>query len=116
MAYIEAFAKAFPDGRGHGLATATRLLSMKRPDYFVCLDSANLRGIRADFGLKADVDYERYWDAIVARILKARWWKSPCPESRQASGVWKGRVAFLDSCYYEPAEEIHKALIADMPA
>ena len=38
--YIEAYKKAFPKGR-HGIATATRLLAMKRPDTFVCFDKLN---------------------------------------------------------------------------
>jgi hypothetical protein len=40
LKYTDQFLKAFPNGGG-GIATATRLLAMKRPDAFVCLDSAS---------------------------------------------------------------------------
>jgi len=36
--YLAEFVKAFPNGR-HGIGIASRLLALKRPDYFVCFDS-----------------------------------------------------------------------------
>jgi hypothetical protein len=102
--FINAYVKAFPKERGHGLATATRLLAMKRPDYFVCFDSANQRGLREAFGISllSSHDYDRYWDSVVERILISQWWKSPRPTLAQAVKVWDGRAAFLDSLYYVP--------------
>ena len=73
--YVEQFKKAFmKNGEeiGHGVATASRLLAMKRPDYFVCFNSANAKGLRQDFGLKpfGTHGYERYWTEIIERILE----------------------------------------------
>jgi hypothetical protein len=75
---------------------------MKRPDYFVCWDSANEQGLREAFGISLKKqDYDRYWDSVVERILLTRWWRSPRPTDPRASAIWDGRVAFLDSLYYD---------------
>src|SRR5450759_2196077 len=36
-----------------GISSASRLLAMKRPDYFVCIDTANNKRLSAHFGLAA---------------------------------------------------------------
>ena len=60
--YVSEFIKAFPNGR-HGIATASRLLALKRPDQFVCIDSKNKKGLCKDFGIKQTaMGYGRYWD------------------------------------------------------
>jgi hypothetical protein len=101
--FIDAYRKAFPAGRGHGLGTATRLLTMKRPDYFVCFDSANKRGLCGAFEITlGNHDYARYWGSIVERLLLSRWWNSPRPTANKEMKVWDGRAAFLDSLYYVP--------------
>jgi hypothetical protein len=107
LAFIQRYLSAFPKKGGdptrHGLGMATRLLAMKRPDYFVCFDSANKAGLSNAFGLvMSHHDYEAYWDAIIERILEAKRWNAPRPNGSDASGVWDGRAAFLDAIYYEP--------------
>jgi hypothetical protein len=102
MAYIETYKKAFQDGKRRGLATATRLLAMKRPDFFVCYDSANKRKLCKDFGIVLyGHDYEGYWDSVIKPMLDSNWWKSARPKRAKALQVWLGRAAFLDSLYYE---------------
>jgi hypothetical protein len=64
-AFIRGYKAAFPKRNGqpfrHGLATATRLLAMKRPDYFVCLDKANQPGLSREFGIAINHhDYDAY--------------------------------------------------------
>ncbi len=98
--FILTYVKAFPGG-GHGLATATRLLAMKRPDHFMCLSSANSQQLCKAFDVSIR-DYEDYWDKVVQRIMIADWFASPRPRNRQQAQVWDGRVAFLDSILYEP--------------
>lgn len=98
--YICEFVRAFASGR-HGLAIATRLLAMKRPDQFVCLDSRNKQGLCKDFGIaQIGMDYDRYWEEIVERILDAPWWNVRRP-SGAAGAVWNGRAAMLDAIFYE---------------
>lgn len=106
--FTELFISGFPIKNGqrtrHGLGTATRLLAMKRPDYFVCLDGANRRGLFKDFGITiANQDYEGYWDEIVERLKIATWWNARRPTEFFAEQIWNGRAAMLDAIYYVPS-------------
>ncbi len=101
-AYIDLFLKAFPNGRD-GISIASRLLALKRPDQFVCLDSKNKNQLCKDFGIKqSGLDYERYWDDVVCRIMDSVWWNSEKPEENEAKQVWLGRAAMLDAIFYKP--------------
>lgn len=103
LEYISRFRDTFPEG-GAGLATATRLLAMKRPDTFVCVDDKNKRELCRSFKieLKEKNKYVQYWDSIIERILQdAVWWSSPVPVNGDERLVWQARTAFLDSHYYK---------------
>ena len=105
--FVNRYVRAFPMQNGrrtwHGLATATRLLAMKRPDYFVCLDGANRKHLLAGFGVGvARQDYNGYWDEIVERLKLATWWNARRPSDAIAGQVWDGRAAMLDAIYYTP--------------
>lgn len=100
--YIDNFRKAFPDGRD-GIAGATRLLAMKRPDSFVCLNKANQDKLCKAFGIpKSGLTYKRYWYDIVLRIRDCNWWNSPYPKNPAEREAWSARAAFLDAITYEP--------------
>lgn len=103
QSFIAEYLKAFPDGR-HGIGTATRLLSMKRPDQFLCVDSANLRKLAKDVGMTnaSQLDYDRYWEEVVERLMNSAWWKSEPPKSGKELKAWKARAAMLDAIFYEP--------------
>ena len=104
--FIIAFVAAFPLRKGHGLGTATRLLAMKRPDYFVCFDSQNRAGLCKAFGIKlGHHHYERYWDSVIERIQISQWWTALRPRGARAGAIWDGRAAFLDSLYYRPPKK-----------
>lgn len=100
--YITEYLKAYPDGRD-GLATATRLLAMKRPDVFLCVDARNKRKLAEDVGIvRADqLNYERYWDEIVLRLMESPWWQSPEPSDPTEKAAWNARTAMLDAIFYE---------------
>lgn len=101
-AYLAEFVKAFPNGR-HGVGVASRLLALKRPDYFVCFDSKNKKELCLDFEIKqAGMDYERYWEEIIERITDSVWWNEPRPKNVLAGTVWDGRAAMLDAIFYRP--------------
>ena len=75
---------------------------MKRPDYFICLDSANRNKLCNTFGISKNVSLEDYWDKIIRRILDSNWWTSPEPADDFEKHIWNGRAAFLDSRFYVP--------------
>jgi len=99
--FLKAYTKAFPDG-GAGLATVSRLLAMKRPDVFVCINGTNEDNLRYMLDIKRSKtrhDYDWYWESVIMTIHHANWWKEPQPpiyEELQVA-VWRGRAAFLDS-------------------
>ncbi|MGS0677476.1 phospholipase D family protein [Shewanella sp. 125m-1] len=104
MQFIDCFVKAFPDGRD-GIGTASRLLAMKRPDIFVCIDDKNNKSMCKDFGIKiTGMTYERYWDELICRIHDSVWWQTNQPKEKSEKEIWKGRAALLDCIFYE-----HKA-------
>lgn len=97
--FIKYFTQTFT---GNYIATATRLLCMKRPDTFVCFDSKNRSALCKDFGIiQSEMDYERYWDDIVERVYDSDWWQNPNPTNNIEEKVSEARAAFLDSLYYE---------------
>jgi hypothetical protein len=100
-AFVDKFEKAVA-GNKMRIASASRLLAMKRPDQFFCLDSANLDNFAIDVGMtyKKDLDYERYWNEVVLRIMDSPWWQSPRPISGEARRVWNARAAMLDSIFF----------------
>lgn len=99
QSFLKHFTKSF---QGNYLATATRLLAMKRPDVFVCLDSKNKSALCRDFGIiQQGLDYDRYWDEIIEMMFDSNWWLHPNPTDRIEKDVSNSRAAFLDSLYYE---------------
>lgn len=97
--FIDQYKKTFS---GNYLATATRLLAMKRPDTFVCLDNKNKSALCKDFGIiQSGLDYERYWNDIIMRIYDSEWWNNPNPKNEKEQKVSEARAAFLDSLYYK---------------
>ena len=86
------------------IATATRLLCMKRPDVFLCFDSKNKTNLCNDFGInKTEINKEYYWDGIIERVFDSNWWQNPYPnpENEKEKIINYARVAFLDSIFYE---------------
>jgi len=102
-AYIENFVMAF-DGRKRkgGIATASRLLTMKRPDLFVCVNDKNKRDLCKDLGCSpTTLDFDKYWSHIIEPITEAVWWQCRRPNGRNGV-IWDYRSAMLDAIYYNP--------------
>jgi hypothetical protein len=96
--FTDGFLKAF---KRAGMALASRLLAMKRPDTFVCVNSQN-KGMVQAFRLspsKNSKDAEWYWD-LIERVRACTWWKAPPPAAGDEREVWRARAAFLDALFY----------------
>ncbi len=95
-------------GKAIHLSPATRLLSMWRPDLFFCVNGAVVRGLAYDLNTSAKGKFgiqttDGYWDTV-QRLQNSTWGKSSnnkkwAPEKETC---WKGRIAMIDSLYYEP--------------
>jgi len=83
------------------IATATRLLCMKRPDTFICLDSANKNKLCKYFEIRQRVDKDSYWDEVIIRIINCEWWKTNKPNNEIENDIWNARAAFIDSLVYD---------------
>jgi HKD family nuclease len=99
MAFVVDFREALP--QRNLIASGTRLLAMKRPDYFLCLNSRNGAYLCKLFKISKDVSFESYWDSIIERILSAKWWNVASPVAGEELEVWKARTAFLDAISYD---------------
>ncbi|MCC7137664.1 MAG: phospholipase D family protein [Planctomycetes bacterium] len=102
-AFVQKFTAAFASVRGArgGVGTATRLLAMKRPDRFVCVNSRNRRGLSQAFCIRGSIEFEEYWDSIVDRVRSAPWFSVGEPEGDEDAAIWRGRAAMMDAVYYE---------------
>lgn len=100
---FEAYAEVFESAvEKSGIATATRLLAFKRPDYFLCLDSKNKKRLCEDFGIAQTVGLNDYWPKVIERILDSNWWNAPEPRAGLQRRIWRRRTAFLDVRFYVP--------------
>ncbi|WP_157460883.1 phospholipase D family protein [Bradyrhizobium genomosp. I (2014)] len=101
--YVAAFTVAFSQSRRTArLAPATRLLAMKRPDFFVCVNGGNTAGLAAALAFApTTIKLENYWERVIEPIQHAPWYNAPRPTGSEME-LWDARVAMLDAIYYEP--------------
>jgi hypothetical protein len=85
------------------IATATRLLAMKRQDRLLCVDSRNTAELARAFGAtRASLQtFEGYWK-LLKRVWACPWFRAPRPRTGFGTDLWDSRVAILDAFYYEP--------------
>lgn len=103
-AFIRQLSRAFVQTKEFGaLGVATRLLCLRRPDYFVCVDKKNKAGLFRMLGVQpGDVTVDSYWDTVVAPLIDTPWWLSSRPTTNpDAQTIWDGRVAMIDALFYE---------------
>jgi len=63
----------------------------------------NKKALCQDFEIKqSGMDYERYWEEIIERIIDSAWWNEPRPKNPLDRTVWDGRAAMLDAIFYRP--------------
>lgn len=103
--YIRLFEKAFEgQSRQGGVPTASRLLAMKRPDTFICVDSVNKAGLANDLGFApSTLNFDKYWDEVIVPITESEWWQVARPTGAEGL-LWDGRSAMLDIIYFTGKE------------
>ena len=101
--FARLFVKAFANSsRVGGVATASRLLAMKRPDVFLCISNPNIVAAANGMGFaKSTLSLENYWDQVVEVIRASNWYNIDKPEARDGQ-LWECRAAMLDAIYYNP--------------
>ena len=77
------------------LASATRLLALKRPDIFVCIDDKNKKHLCEKYGIiERELTLDTYW-SLIMRIRESLWFKE------YSTTIYKKyQVALLDCIYY----------------
>ncbi len=101
--YVATFTAAFSDSSRIGrLPPATRLLAMKRPDFFVCVNDGNKARLATALSFApTTIKLENYWERVISPIQQAPWYNAPRPMG-PARELWDARVAMLDAIYYRP--------------
>lgn len=89
--------------RRAGVPTMSRLLAMKRPDQFICVNRANSVELCEDLGVRpSTLSPENYWRRIIEPLRTCSWYISPKPTTVRERRIWMGRMALLDARYYRP--------------
>lgn len=89
---------------------ATRLLAMKRPDYFFCYCDPNKRPLANAFGTAySTVTLRNYWERFIAPMQLMPWWQQELPGPEYEQQLWLGRAALLDAIFYDPAVRIRSS-------
>lgn len=103
--YVQTFKRALPTSvASNPIATATRLLAMKRPDFFVCVDAGNKPALAKALAFApTTINLDNYWERIIEPIQQAPWYNEPRPAGPNRD-LWDARVAMLDAIYYAPVE------------
>ena len=100
--YKEAFARAGING--NYLRPFTRLLTIIRPDIFLCITSRNEKLLCEVLGESklATHDFEGYWDKYIEAISN---WKPflDCPMN-ELTAIASGKIALLDALFYQDDE------------
>jgi hypothetical protein len=96
------FESAFADSARTGrYPTATRLLAMKRPDVFVCVNNGNKASLaEALHFAPSTLSLDNYWERVIEPIRLAKWYNAPRPEGADAE-AWDCRAALVDAIHYE---------------
>lgn len=100
--FCKAFEKAFAGAHhGGGVPTASRLLAMKRPDQFVCVNGKNrVNMAKALAFAPTTLSLESYWERVIEPIRLAPWYNAPRPNDENRD-LWDYRAAMLDAIYYD---------------
>ena len=86
---------------GLATATATRLLTLARPDRIVSLNDASRAGLAqyCDLKLSKQISAEKY-RSVLDRLYTKPWFNAPPPEEPREHAIWSMRTALVDCFMY----------------
>lgn len=91
----------FPKQWKNPLASATRLLAMKRPDVFICINNRNNEGLSKMLGMtKPQINLENYWECVVKPFISSEW-EAQGKNSTIGQEYYPFRIALLDALFYK---------------
>lgn len=102
--FVALFNNAF-EGRSRkgGVPPASRLLSLKRPDVFIPINSGNGHDICAAFRTRyTTLSLDNYWERLIVKAMQSPWWQGSRPRMPEDGTIWDNRAALLDCIYYVP--------------
>ena len=99
---IEAY-KTLIDLDDVGPATATRLLTLARPDRFVSLNGGSEEGLARYFGFQHPTALKNLdnYRSLLERIYDQAWFREPAPQDGSEQEIWSMRAALLDCFVYK---------------
>lgn len=102
--FVSHFRKAFEHSERQGrVATASRLLAMKRPDTFLCVNRLNDAAAAKQMGFaKTGLTLDNYWDRVVEVIRASEWYNVDKPDDNDGP-IWEARAAMLDAIFLQLA-------------
>lgn len=95
------YCKAFSSWN-NPVSSATRLLAMKRPDLFVCINSKNIKALSQLLGIpQSQLTLENYWNGVHLKVINSVWFNdNTISDVGIAKEVKRFQVALLDSISY----------------
>lgn len=96
--------KRTDNGRGSlGRGLATRLATMRRPDVFVSLNDASVKGLAKllDVPVNSLNDGQHYWERVVQVVQRTPWYATEEPRESHQARAWRARAALLDCLVYK---------------
>jgi len=101
-AYLKTF-KTIPSASKTWLGMGTRLIAMRRPDQFVCIDGPNKKGVCGYLGAPyTSTNLDNYWENIIEQVRLTPWFLQEVPNKKLERQIWECRTALLDAIYYDP--------------
>ena len=92
------------------MATATRLLTLARPDRAVSINGASKAGLARLTGrTQYWISEPRNYGMLLRWVYAQRWYQSPVPADTGEASLWQARAALLDVLAYDNSSPLTQA-------
>jgi HKD family nuclease len=91
--------------QGFGVATNSRLMTLRRPDSIMIVNGANARLMALAFGIpESRIKTRRGYLEAHDILWNTAWWRSEEPSDFADAELWSFRAALVDAFVYEPRD------------